>query len=375
MTDYVTSARASNPSNLHVIRGFVQTYDWGRVDGLLEWQPDAPVGAPQAELWFGDHPTGPSPLVSGGGLTLADVRTQRGPLLIKILSAARPLSLQVHPDDATAATGMPEFTNSVGAPVLVDSSGKDEMVLAITDFHLLAGFRPAAVATPMMRALGGEMTSVSDIYRAQGPAVAAAAVFAFDRDTVSALTGRIDAVLGATDHHPATRESLRRLVLQHPDDPALLVAFMLQHRVLAPGEALHVAPGTPHAYLQGTAVEVMTNSDNVLRLGFTSKPVAIEAALSILRTQPGEIIVGAGPANDAVYYAGGAPFLMRKITRDIDLLESPHRFVLCVEGRALVHANGDHAELVKGQALVGDEWTAGRIHVEPDSVVVVAELA
>ena len=365
----------SDYAELTLIYGHVQTYDWGPVDGLAAWQPDAPAGQPQAELWFGDHPAGPSPLIDGSHRTLADVRQSRSPLLLKVLSAARPLSLQVHPDDATAAAGMTEFRTSVDGPVLADSFGKDEMVLALTEFRLLAGFRPAAVATPMLRALGGQMEAIADTYRTQGPIAAAAATFELEPSVVTTLTARIDSVLAATDHHPATRESLAHLVASYPSDPAVLVAYMLQHRVLAPGEALHVTPGTPHAYLHGTAVELMTNSDNVLRLGFTSKPVAIEAALSILQTQPGQIIVGAGPANDAVYYAGGAPFLMRKVTRDVELLESPHRLVFCLEGGALVHSNGTTFALSKGVALVGDNWGSGRVQVRPESVVVIAELA
>lgn len=368
-TDAVTS------SELTTIRGFVQTYDWGVVDGLVDWQPAAPAGQPQAELWFGDHPGGPSPLADGSGRTLADVRATRGPLLLKILDVARPLSLQVHPDDATAATGMTEYRTSTDRPVLVDGLGKDEMVLAVTDFHLLAGFRPAAVATPMLRALGGSMVDIADVYRTRGPVAAAASIFTLDPGEVAALTARIESVLAATDHHPATRASMSRLAEMNPADPAVLVAYTLQHRVLAPGEALHVAPGTPHAYLLGTAVEVMTNSDNVLRLGFTSKAVAIDAALSILRTNPAEIIVGAGPANDAVYYAGGAPFLMRKVTSDVDLLESDHRMVLCVEGTASVSVDDTTYSLAKGEALAGDEWPTARVSVTPDSVVVIVECA
>jgi mannose-6-phosphate isomerase len=270
---------------------------------------------------------------------------------------------------------MPGFVTSTGGPVLVDAYGKDEMVLAITDFHLLAGFRPAAVAGPMLRALGGEMATIAEVYRNQGAVHAAAATFTLDASTVAELTSHIDEVIAATDHHPATRESLRRLVASRPSDPAVLVAYMLQHRVLAPGEALHVSPGTPHAYLKGTALEVMTSSDNVLRLGFTSKPLAVAAGLSILRTQPGEIIVGAGPANDAVYYAGGAPFLMRKVTRDVEFDEAAYRIVLCLEGGALVLTAGTSVALSKGLALIDDNWHSGRLQVQPDSVVVIAELA
>jgi mannose-6-phosphate isomerase len=375
MTDLSTQGQASHTPGFHVVRGYIQTYDWGVVGGMAPWQPDAPEGRPQAELWFGDHPKGPSPLVNGAGLTLGDVRTKRAPLLLKLLAAAHPLSLQVHPDDTSAESGMSDFVTSTGAPVLVDADGKDEMVLAISDFHLLAGFRPAAVAGPRLRALGGDMASIADIYRTQGPVKAAAATFTLDGDAVAALTACIDGVLAATDHHPATRKSMRHLVARHGSDPAVLVAYMLQHRVLAPGEALHVAPGTPHAYLHGTAVEVMTNSDNVLRLGFTKKPLAIDAALSILRSQPGEIIVGAGPANDSVYYAGDAPFLMRKITRDVDFDETAYRVVLCVEGSAVVSVNGERVQLSKGQALVGDDWSSGHAFVAGESVVVIAELA
>ena len=363
------------PAGFHLVRGHIQPYDWGTVDGLVGWQPAAPAGSRQAELWFGDHPAGPSVLVTEPTITLDEVRSERGPLLLKILSVARPLSLQVHPDDATAAAGLTDYSRSDGAAVLVDAQGKDEMVLAITEFALFAGFRPAAVARAMLNALGGVGVDLALIYRNDGPAAAAAAAFALDSDVVTALIGRIDDVLATTGHHSATRESMAILATMYPADPAVLVAFMLQHRVLAPGEALHVAPGTPHAYLRGCALEVMTNSDNVLRLGFTSKPLAIEAALAILRTQPGEIIVGAGPSYDAVYYAGDAPFVMRKVTRDVELLESRHRMVLCLEGTAVVETEGRPVALAKGVALVGDDWTASTVRVQHESVVVIAELA
>ncbi len=136
---------------MHAITGTLKDYDWGPVDGLEPWA--GVTGAPQAELWFGAHPSGPSRLRDGGGRTLLDeVGVDEVPLLVKLLSAGSPLSIQVHPDAQLSATG--RFTDRVE---------KNEMIVALEPFSAHAGWREADVAADILGAAGVPAEIVADV--------------------------------------------------------------------------------------------------------------------------------------------------------------------------------------------------------------------
>ena len=266
--------------------GIVQRYPWGDVDAiprLLGREPDA---SPQAEWWLGTHPSGPSTVstTTGDDRPLVEVS---GPLpyLVKVLAAAMPLSLQVHPDEPTAAAGFAR-EEALGIDRLADERtyrdpyAKTEILCALTRFEALCGFRPVADTIAMLRRLGTPATDELARRLATfgiGPVV---------REVLLDPPADIDEVVAACrDHqgeHVALTQWIDRLGRDHPGDPALVVALMLHHVVLERGDAVYLTPGTLHAYLHGVGVEVMGSSDNVVRAGFTSKHIDRQELLRIV---------------------------------------------------------------------------------------------
>jgi mannose-6-phosphate isomerase len=312
-----------------LISGVLKDYAWGAVDGLVPWH--APTGGHQAELWFGAHPAGPSPLLEGHGATLADLAGGAPDLpLVKILAAARPLSLQLHPDAERAAAGFAaEQRNAAGPRLFADSAEKAEMLVALTDFSALAGWRPAQEAADLLAASGAQPELVRVVAQ-DTRAAAVRAILSMDADECErAITGLVAAFID--EHRPPTEvAAIARVVDAYPDDAGALVAVLLAHHHLSPGMAMAVPAGVVHSYVEGTAVEVMTSSDNVLRLGLTPKTIAIDAALDALRIDREPIVL---PAS-GLLVPPGMPFVVQLLSghHEVAVAGGGHRMVLCLEG-------------------------------------------
>ena len=264
---------------MHVVPGVLKDYDWGVVDGLARWC-GGPTGGPQAELWFGAHPSGASLIASGpdAGTTLYAIPEYAGLPMVKLLAASTPLSVQVHPDDARARDG---WTAQQSEPreqwLYADDAEKSEMLVAITAFDVHAGWRDAAAAAEVLQRAGAPEAIVAEV-RAGKHAEAVRLLLALDEPTCREIERQLVAAATAAGWSTAAVSALARVAATHPDDPGVLVSVLLDHVLLAPGEGMAVPAGVFHSYVVGLAVEVMTSSDNVLRLGLTSKPVAVEAA-------------------------------------------------------------------------------------------------
>ena len=309
----------------------VQPYAWGSMTAIPEILGEPPSSTPVAELWVGAHPVAPSHLRRGGrsvsldqlvaadpvgelGRRTAD-RFGRFPFLLKILAAAAPLSLQVHPSAEQARAGF-AAEEAAGIPRDAldrnyrDDWPKPEIACALTPFRALAGFRPVAESVAVLRAIAGcsgdatVQTLAEDLAAApDGPAGIAhllRAVLSADGEIGAALAravadGASDALAGELPPEVAADlEFARSLAAQCPGDPSVLGALLLNRITLAPGEAVFLPAGNMHAYLSGTAVELMASSDNVLRGGLTPKHVDVAELLAILDTRPRspEVIVG-----------------------------------------------------------------------------------
>lgn len=348
------------------VTGYLQTYDWGTVDGLARWA--GATGSPQAELWFGTHPNGASRRVDDGAPAGGDL-----PILTKILAAARPLSIQVHPPGDLAADYYARQQGDPDAPrLLADPNPKAEILIALEPFEILEGFRDAAVSAAVFEALGPEFTpAVKSLVNDDIPA-AVRWLLGVPRETVARTApGLPDAFAGA-GLAPRSASVIRHVLQVYPDDPGVFVAAMLHSRTLAPGEAVYVDPGTVHAYVRGLGVEVMNASDNVLRLGLTTKTISVDHALQALsvESQPHtcEPLVSGGVS---LYAPPAAPFAV-SIVRD-DRTRAPRgvaRTVVSVEGGTTV----DGARLEPGQAalIAADEPD---VLVVSDGVAVIAQQA
>lgn len=249
------------------IHGTVQHYDWGDTDFLPSLLGVPADGRPWAELWLGTHANGPSRTEDG-----RDLVQVAGPLpyLLKVLAAARPLSLQTHPDRTRAEAGH-------AAGRYPDPYAKPELLLALTRFEALCGVRPVDDTVALLDDLG--ITALRDLVAGHGPGAALTALYRGHLD-VGAV---IDACSRATFPEAVW---VRRLDQQYPGQPSVAASLLLHLVELEPGEVIHLAPGNIHAYLGGCGVELMAASDNVVRGGLTSKAVDVEEFLRVADTTP-----------------------------------------------------------------------------------------
>lgn len=279
---------------------------WGSTTAIARLLGTEPSGGPEAELWFGAHPVSPARFVDpagiGGATTLAQwaavqqmpsaaaqdaspADTGALPFLLKVLAAAKPLSLQAHPTAAQAREGFAR-ENAAGVPVDApersyrDPHAKPEIIVALSErFDALAGFRPVAESKNVFRELGEPEVA------ARLDDLPAFVEWLLSRgDGVDALIERVSV------HEFADGDTLRlvrALVDDYPGDPGTVLALILNRVSLRRGEALFIPAGTVHAYLEGLGIELMTASDNVLRGGLTEKHVDVPELLAVLDATPG----------------------------------------------------------------------------------------
>jgi len=328
----------------------LKKYDWGTQDGLRAWAQGV-TEKPQAELWYGDHPSGDSSVLEALGgpansSTLNELTHGQAPLLLKLISCARALSIQVHPNEAIAKEGLTSFKTDAGEPVLVDSSGKDEMLLALSQFDLLAGFVDTGTGAQILRDFGGAFDAAADAYQAGDVPEAIRKIMQKSALQMRRLTPLLPAQIAF---------DLGKEVIVS-DDSALVVAALMQRVRLYPGEAIHVPPGTVHAYIGGTGVELMTTSDNVLRIGLTSKPRALEAALSVMRLYPVQEVPPVVSEGVKVFSPQAAPFELRDIAAtepsSFELPGASYQVVLALDGPCEVVTAHGRLVCEVGQAAV-----------------------
>ncbi|MGW1140632.1 mannose-6-phosphate isomerase, class I [Streptomyces zhihengii] len=302
----------------------VRPYAWGSTTAIPELLGTAPTGEPQAEMWMGAHPGAPSGTDRGtlDQVIAADPEGELGqaavgafgprlPFLLKLLAAGAPLSLQVHPDLAQAAAGH-AAEEAAGVPVdaphrnYKDANHKPELVCALTPFDGLCGFRPPVEAADLLAGLDVDsLKPYVDLLHAHPEEAALrevlTALLSADRDEVAATVTEAAAAAERLGGPYAPYASIAR---HYPGDPGVVAAMLLNHVRLQPGEALFLGAGVPHAYLDGLAVEIMANSDNVLRCGLTPKHVDVPELLRIVRfesTEPGVLRPEVSPTGEEVY--------------------------------------------------------------------------
>ncbi|MGW6691823.1 mannose-6-phosphate isomerase, class I [Streptomyces sp. NPDC054961] len=290
----------------------IRPYAWGSATAIPALIGVAPTGEPQAEMWMGAHRGAPSRLDRGAGETTlseviaADPEGELGlaavskfgprlPFLLKILAAGAPLSLQVHPDLAQAEDGF-EDEERRGVPIdaphrnYKDANHKPELVCALTPFDGLCGFRPPLAAAELLEGLGVDsLKPYADLLRAHPEEAALREVLTAVLTADRAETARtVSEAAAAAERLGGPYAPYAGLVHHHPGDPGVIAAMLLNHVRLQPGEAMFLGAGIPHAYLDGLGVELMANSDNVLRCGLTPKHVDVPELLKVVAFEPGD---------------------------------------------------------------------------------------
>ncbi|MDJ0884536.1 MAG: mannose-6-phosphate isomerase, class I [Desulfobacterales bacterium] len=331
----------------------IQNYAWGSRTAIANLRGLAiPADQPEAELWMGAHPKAPSRVMLAGQTTsLAELIQSapeailgpdaahrfagRMPFLFKVLAAAEPLSLQAHPDKDQARSGF-ERENRLGIPIDAphrnyrDDSHKPEIICALTPFWGLNGFRsPSAIA---------------EDFSAYGPRTLSSLVARLEtKDAARALKDFFIALLGIADTHkhavieevtasarqkedrsPAA-DWVLRLQGAYPGDIGILAPLFLNLVCLSPGQAMNLAAGQLHAYLEGVGIELMANSDNVLRGGLTPKHIDVAELTRVLQFSPCEPRILVAQPEDAharIYATDTEAFSLARID-----VSSAHEFV------------------------------------------------
>ncbi len=351
---------------VQVIDGALKDYAWGVVDGLVPWCP--PTGDPQAELWFGRHRAGPSPIADGSGVTLADLPEHDGMPLVKLLAAAKPLSIQVHPDAARASAGFALDRTKIAADRRYsDAAEKSEMLVALTTFDAHAGWREPAEAS-LLLSRAGASDDIVDVVAHGDRSEAVRVLLSLTRVVIEPIEQQLISAAIALGWTRESVAALSRVLATYPHDPGVLVTVLMQHYRLLPGVGLAVPAGVVHSYVDGMALEVMTSSDNVLRLGLTPKPIAIDDALAAVRPDREPVVLDiASELNPP-----GMPFRVAAVVDGghIELVADTHHVVVCLEGQCRV---GTDCAL-PGQAIVvpplGQATTA---HVTGRAMVVAGD--
>lgn len=389
-----------------------QSYAWGSTTAIPDVLATVPDGTPVAEAWFGAHASAPAivhlpegdqdldaVIASDAARYLgADVASRFGahlPYLLKIIAADAPLSLQVHPSVERARAGFAREEAAgipIGAPERSyrDQNHKPELVYALTRLDAMVGFRAPRRAAELLADLDAPLAAdlhallVDDptsegvrkafewLLRPQTrPSAADVAKFA------EACTRR----LSEGSPSPRTDRTVMRLAAAYPGDPGAATSVLLNPVTLRPGEALFVPTGAVHAYLRGVGVEIMANSDNVLRAGLTGKHVDIDellrnvdcVAAPPIRIAPERVFTAT-----RIYYAPVDDFEL-SVSRLSD--DGPTRIpgrgprvVVCLEGEVELSTQRDGAFLVRRGQSVFVPASDGFLTANGDGVIVQADV-
>lgn len=255
------------------IKNTPMTYAWGSSELLADLLGVETPNHPIAEVWFGTHKTSPAVVDDDLNGTLLE-RVGQLPYLVKFLSAAAPLSIQAHPTRDRAFRQFAKDHRSYS-----DGNHKPEIIIAITAFKALCGFRPRMETESDLRKLAGESIHLAGLWSAFESAGYQAAM--------NWIYESKDGTVGHLVAHSTVLDRKRSRLLEalyekYPEDRGILVALLMNQVTLEPGEALFLPAGNIHAYLEGLGVEAMAASDNVLRGGLTSKPVDVKELLQVL---------------------------------------------------------------------------------------------
>ncbi|MFJ3780017.1 mannose-6-phosphate isomerase, class I [Streptomyces sp. NPDC090075] len=353
----------------------IRPYAWGSPTAIPKLLGVEPSGEPQAEMWMGAHPGAPSRTERGTLVDIIDANPKaelgeaavarfgpRLPFLLKILAAGAPLSLQVHPDLEQAREGY-EDEERRGIPVdaphrnYKDANHKPELICALTEFDGLCGFRAPEQAAELLDGLGVDsLKPYVDLLRAHPEEAALrevlTAILTADREEMAHTVAESTAActrLGG-DYLPYAD-----IAHHYPGDPGVIAAMLLNYVRLQPGEALFLGAGIPHAYLDGLGVEIMANSDNVLRCGLTPKHVDVPELLRIVRFEAADAGVlrpEAAPDGEEVYETPIDEFRLSRYvlpegTTAHDLTLPTPQILLCTAGTV---RTGEY-DLAPGQSV------------------------
>ena len=358
---------------MELLRGAIRTYAWGSRTAIAEFTGrPVPTAHPEAELWLGAHPGDPAWLdTEAGEISLldslaADPEGQLGavaharfggglPFLVKVLAADEPLSLQAHPSAGQAVEGYrreERLRVPLSSPVrnYRDASHKPELLsaLAVSDLdEFIALLHDQSDADGLRALFTTWITAPQPDLDVLVPAV---------------LEGAVHYLSSGETEFAAEVKTVLELGERYPGDAGVLAALLLNRISLAPGEAIYLAAGNLHTYLRGVGLEVMANSDNVLRGGLTPKHVDVPELLRVLDFTP-TTETALRPAIrtegvELIYETPAEEFAVSVLSLGRPGQESPCRhgldpgpqILVCAEGEATLYAKSTTVTVRSGAA-------------------------
>ena len=385
----------------------IQSYSWGSHTALADLRGESPSLEPQAEMWMGAHDLAPSLVETNSGVRglneLIDedpesilgprIVEQFGnhlPFLFKILAADMPLSLQAHPSQRQAQEGY-ERENKLGIAInsgernYTDANHKPELVCALSPFDALYGFRRREESRELLQAAG--LTDLVELLKGKTAMPAILRLFTYllriDPAQGKELAERAATVAVRHRDNPAFHWVLA-LFTQFPGDPMCIAPLFLNVVHLEPGESLFTEAGILHSYLSGTAIEIMANSDNVVRAGLTSKHVDSGELLRVLTFSELDATVRGGTAEDLAggrtwTYDSPAPeFRLRRIELSGTMTcggSDSIEILVCTQGESRVRRLGTPAEegiSIRSGECVLVPWSVGEYVLDGQANLYVA---
>ena len=375
---------------ISLLRNSIQDYAWGSRTAIAELLGQAePAERPQAELWMGAHPKAPSQVCCDGvwrslleviaekpqeilGGDAAHKFSNKLPFLFKVLAAAKPLSIQAHPNQRQAKEGFIR-ENEKGIPLEAanrnyrDDNHKPEIICALTPFWALNGFRQVR---EILRLLGeiqhpGLVEALSflrDHSGRQGLKKIFKHLMTLEKAKQSQIVEETVAFAEKQTEKESVWAWVAKLNEEYPQDVGVISPAFLNLVKLEPQQAMHLPAGELHAYLEGTGIELMANSDNVLRGGLTAKHIDVQELLSILNftetkltiLQPQRVASG-----EAFYPTGTAEFVLSIIEVNdsfsfLSVLKRSVEIMICTKGEATITdlGEGETTGLTRGTSLI-----------------------
>ncbi|MGD8366954.1 MAG: mannose-6-phosphate isomerase, class I [Desulfobacterales bacterium] len=371
-------------NRIATLKNPILDYSWGSRSAIADLlgQP-SPSDGPQAELWMGAHPKAPSTLLwENRSIALPELISRypteilgpdatrrfngRLPYLFKVLAAAQPLSIQAHPDRNQAARGF-ERENVMGIPLDAphrnyrDGNHKPECICALTPFWGLNGFRRIDDMIEYFRRLDVSCLE-SELALLQSGNIKGffESLMTMDELRKRRVTAEVGDLARTAEADDPVFRWINSLARVHPNDIGILAPILLNLVCLRPGQAMFLGSGELHAYLEGTGVELMANSDNVLRGGLTPKHIDVPELLRVVNFEQRRIDVlepePVGPS-ERRYACRAEEFVLSVI----DVTEKiPHQsrkkrsveILLCTSGRLRVTDAGQQLEVEKGTSFL-----------------------
>lgn len=377
-------------NKISFLKNPVQEYAWGSRTAIqtLLGEP-VPSARPAAELWMGAHPKSPSEVLVDGewqsleavigsnprsilGEGVAREFSNKLPFLFKVLAADQPLSIQVHPNLEQARAGF-ERENSLGIPLDApyrnyrDPNHKPEILCALTSFQGLKGFRRIPEALALMEKVSRSVLSAHLARLGHEPTASGleeffSSLMRMERERQGLAVTEAASIAEKYVDEDRAFFWMVELNRQYPGDVGVFSPLFLNLVKLEPGGAIFLPAGELHAYLQGVGIELMANSDNVLRGGLTPKHIDVPELLKIVdfRAGPAQEVESTsdGPCQRK-YVTPTREFLLSVISLDEgECFESSQdrnvEILICVSGGAVVTdlRSREAFDLSKGKSVV-----------------------